>query len=56
MHGLKPSPALDRRSFLYRAIQLAAVPVFPRCHPLYMYEEIVQATGARKACIVSRIR
>ena len=29
MHGLKPSPALDRRSFLYRAMRLAAVPAFP---------------------------
>lgn len=29
MHGLKPSPALYRRSFILRAIQLAAVPAFP---------------------------
>ena len=33
MHGLKPNPALDRRSFLYRAIQLAAAttPLLSAC-------------------------
>ena len=29
MHRTKPAPAFDRRNFLYRAMQLAAIPAFP---------------------------